>query len=371
MTLTDAVKHAFSFGRHTTDAYDDYSIGVYGIGMKRAVFKLGTDIKIRSTAIEDGSQISFAVPINVATWLLNDTPPWDFDIVEDDPLPEHGVEITVKALTGSAIRSFESPAFVQNLRRTIARDYTLHLNRGLKILINDEPIAGTQIELRQSDEFTPMRDEYQDELDGEKVAVELIVGMAAPPPDNTDPDEQDDGDRRFGWYIACNGRIVLAADKTPLSGWGSEGWPIWHRQYSGFLGIILFTAANAIALPLTTTKRSVDISSEIYRRARPRMRDVTRKWIDYTNARKQALEEAKEREAKAAPVSIYAVNKKTAVRLPVLTPKPPEKVANIGYAVPLVRLRKLGKALGSINMPYREVGIKSFDYTYDELVGGE
>ena len=101
------------------------------------------------------------------------------------------------------------------------------------------------------------------------------------------------------------------------------------------------------------------------------MREVTRKWIDYTNARKQALEEAKEREAKATPVSIYGVNKHSPVKLPVLTPKQVEKMGNIAYAVPLTRLRKLGKALGSINMPYREVGKKSFDYTFDELVGGE
>src|ERR1035438_875368 len=371
MTLNDAVNHAFGFGRRSTEEYDDYSIGVYGIGMKRAVFKLGTDIKIRSTAVDEGKRLSFAVPITVATWLANDEPPWDFDIVEDEPLAEDGVEIIVNSLTGGAIRSFESPAFVQNLRRTIARDYTLHLNRGLKISLNDEAIAGALIELRQSDDFAPMREDYKDELDGEEVSVELIVGMAAPPPDSADPDEQDDGDKRFGWYVACNGRIVLAADKTTLSGWGTDGWPLWHRQYSGFLGIILFTAANATALPLTTTKRSVDTSSEIYRRARPRMREVTRKWIDYTNARKQALDEAKEREAKAAPVSIYAVNRHVSVKLPAFTPRQAEGVGNIAYAVPLTRLRELGKALGSINMSYREVGIKSFDYTYDELVGGE
>lgn len=43
MSLTEAVDHAFSFGRQATDRTDDYSIGVYGIGMKRAVFKLGED----------------------------------------------------------------------------------------------------------------------------------------------------------------------------------------------------------------------------------------------------------------------------------------------------------------------------------------
>jgi hypothetical protein len=321
--------------------------------------------------VDEGKRLAFAVPINVARWLANDAPPWDFDIAEDEALAEDGVEITVTTLNGGSVRSFESPSFVQNLRRTIARDYTLHLNRGLKILLNDEPIAGALIELRQSDEFVPMRDEYEDEIDGERVLVELIAGMAALPPDNSDPDEQDDGDKRFGWYVACNGRIVLAADKTTLSGWGTDGWPLWHRQYSGFLGIIVFTAAHATALPLTTTKRSVETSSEVYRRARPRMREVTRQWIDYTNARKQALEEAKQREAGAASISIYAVNRKTPVKLPLLTPRQTERVGNIAYAVPISRLRTLGKALGSINMPYREIGTKSFDYTYENLVGGE
>jgi hypothetical protein len=34
-------------------------------------------------------------------------------------------------------------------------------------------------------------------------------------------------------------------------------------------------------------------------------------------------------------------------------------------------MRKLAKALGSINLSYKEVGLKSFDYTYDDLVGDE
>ena len=139
-----------------------------------------------------------------------------------------------------------------------------------------------------------MRLEYQEDIDGEDVSVEIIGGMSAPPPENTEPEEDDDGDKRFGWYVVCNGRIVLAADKTTIAGWGTDDWPQWHRQYSGFVGIILFTAANAAALPLTTTKRSVDTSSEVYRRARPRMREITRKWIDYTNARKTSSRRCKE-----------------------------------------------------------------------------
>lgn len=372
MTLDDAINHAFSFGRQTTEEGDDYSIGVYGIGMKRAVFKLGTDIRVRSTfSDENGARLAFAVPINVADWLKDDTPPWDFDIVEDDELAREGVEITVRDLTTGAATSFGSPAFMQNLRRTISRDYSLHLHRGLVIALNGTVIEGWQIELRHGEDFSPMRIDYEDDADGNRVTVEIIGGMAAPPPDNSDPDVEDEGERRYGWYVVCNGRIVLAADKTAIAGWGTDEWPQWHRQYSGFIGIILFTAANAGALPLTTTKRSVDTSSEVYRRARPKMREVTRSWIDYTNSRKQSLEEAKRIEAAAAPVTIYAVPKRVSAALPRFTAKPAERVGNINYAVPLTKLKKLARAFGSANLAYRDVGQKSFDYAYDDLVGEE
>jgi hypothetical protein len=372
MTLDDAVNHAFSFGRQATETNEDYSIGVYGIGMKRAVFKLGADIKIRSTFTDENRQrMPFAVPINVPKWVTNDQPPWDFDIDPDEPLEEDGVEIVVNGLAPGAARSFENPSFLQNLRRTIGRDYTLHMNRGLKISINGRIVLGTKIELRTSEDFTPLRFEYKDETEGMAVSVEIIGGMVAPPPDTSEPDEKADSDNPYGWYVGCNGRIVLAADKTNVAGWGVDGWPIWHPQYSGFLGLVLFTAANPAALPLTTTKRNVDTTSEVFRRARPRMREVARKWIDYTNARKQSLEEAKAKERQAASVSIYQLNRVDAVKLPSLTARSGPTPANVNYAVPVTRMKKLAKALGSINLAYRDVGIRSFDYTYKDLVGDE
>ena len=70
MTLDDAVNHVFSFGRKHSQKNDAYSIGVYGIGMKRAAFKLGSDIRVVSTNQEtDGTRQSFAVPILVDEWL--------------------------------------------------------------------------------------------------------------------------------------------------------------------------------------------------------------------------------------------------------------------------------------------------------------
>jgi hypothetical protein len=262
ISLDQAAEYAFTFGRRDTDPHEKYSIGVYGIGMKRAVFKIGNQIRIRSNyRLKLGKTESFAVPINVADWLSDQTEQWDFDIESDKPLPAPGVKISISNLNEGASTAFGSPAFVQKLKRTIARDYALHLHRGLVIVLNGEIIKGWQIVMRKSAKFEPLRTSYIDKEESRPVSVEILAGMAALPPESSDPDESDQDEDRSGWYVACNGRIVLAADKSIVAGWGSDGWPKWHPQYSGFIGLILFVAEDAAYLPLTTTKRSVDTSS--------------------------------------------------------------------------------------------------------------
>lgn len=372
ITLDDAVDYAFTFGRKEDAATENFSIGVYGIGMKRAVFKLGSSIEIRSTYSDNGDLASFRVPIDVDQWLAQVNEAWDFDIEDAKELPEPGVQITVERLTEAAIRSFQSPRFIQDLRRAIAQDYSLHLHRGLTIEVNGKPVTGWVIELRQGGDFTPMRSAYTERVNEEEVFIEILAGMVAPPPDDSEPSEDLDEDlNRSGWYVVCNGWIVVAADKTTVTGWGTEGWPQWHPQYTGFMGIILFSSRRADLLPLTTTKRSVDETSAIYRQYRPYMRDVSKEWISYTNMRKQARDEAAHREAAARAVAIFEVREHRIVELPKIVQKPKVPEANVLYSVPRPKLRDLASAMGNINMTYKEVGLRSFNYAYDDLVGDE
>ena len=129
ITLDDAVDYAFTFGRKENAETENFSIGVYGIGMKRAVFKLGAEITIQSTFIENEVKSSFCVPIKVNDWLVSDKEHWDFDIDVSADLAHAGVKISVSDLTDVALRSFESPRFIQNLRRLISRDYVSHPGR--------------------------------------------------------------------------------------------------------------------------------------------------------------------------------------------------------------------------------------------------
>jgi hypothetical protein len=78
---------------------------VYGIGMKRAVFKIGNSINIRSTYKNKGKKLdSFSVPIDVTDWLgKDDKASWDFDIAPAQPLDSAGVEVTVTDLNSEIV----------------------------------------------------------------------------------------------------------------------------------------------------------------------------------------------------------------------------------------------------------------------------
>jgi hypothetical protein len=99
------------------------------------------------------------------------------------------------------------------------------------------------------------------------------------------------------------------------------------------------------------------------------MRDVSKQWINYTNLRKQTLAEARQLEEQTKPVPIYTVESRSRAILPALTPKPAIPTANINYSVAREKVRALADGFGSINMSYRGVGIKSFEYAYSDLVG--
>jgi hypothetical protein len=375
ITLKEAENYAFTFGRddetdeRLAEQHEDFSIGVYGIGMKRAAFKIGRQIKVRSTYRDEDGQHAFEVPINVPKWLKEKQ--WDFEIRDGKALPEPGVEIVISELNPGVAASFGGKAFENRLRKIIARDYALHFLYGIKINLNGKPVRGWDITFLTGEGFEPFRNAVPLPDFEDQVRVELLCGMAAPPPDEIDPEETIDEEDRFGWYVACNGRFVLSADKTSMSGWGTDGWPSWHGQYNGFLGLVFFSSADTELLPVTTTKRNIDPTSPVFRSVQPRMRELTKEWIRYTNIRKAQLEKAKSLEEKAQPVAIKALKFANSLNLPKLEKpsKPREKVANILYSVPIADALAMGEALGNRLMPYRHIGKKTFEYCFKQLVG--
>jgi hypothetical protein len=102
-------------------------------------------------------------------------------------------------------------------------------------------------------------------------------------------DEDDDGDfagqrssATAGWTVLCNDRAVIVGDKSRLTGWG-DGIPMYHDQFIVITGIIEFRSKDAKKLPVTTTKRALDTSSNVWLESLVKMKEGMRVWISYTN----------------------------------------------------------------------------------------
>lgn len=366
ISLDDAVNYAFTFGRRVDDDPEAYTIGVYGIGMKRAVFKLGKKIVVRSTPAKPKKgprEDPFAVSIDVDEWLKAAS--WDFELDAADPLPKSGVEIAVTDLNEDMAAVFSSETFETTLRRILGRDYSRFLTHGLTIKVNGKAVKAFEFGVLQSETIKPFRAEFS--LHG--VKVEIISGMAASPSESNEPDEDPDKEDRSGWYVLCNDRLVVAADKTDITGWGFDGKNRWHPQYRGFIGIIHFSAKAADDLPLTTTKRSIDRDKTVYKGGLARMVELTRAWIDYTNRRKGALDEAKALESSASYVPAFALPLNRTIAYPALSSAPRVREVTIQFPKLQRHVRDLAQGFGDPGLSAREVGSRAFDYTYRELVG--
>jgi hypothetical protein len=126
---------------------------------------------------------------------------------------------------------------------------------------------------------------FRKTIDG--VIVSITVGRNT----NRSLGNEDDDDAGFerdrssataGWTVLCNDRAVIVGDKSRLTGWG-DGIPLYHPQFAIITGIIEFRSKRADKLPVTTTKRALDTSSNVWLESLVKMKEGMRVWIDYTN----------------------------------------------------------------------------------------
>lgn len=353
ISLDDAVNYAFRFGRRRDAPSDaEYGIGLYGIGMKRAIFKLGREIKIKSKTDSD----SFVVPINVDEWSNNQE--WDFDLEPGPNEAKIGTQISVVNLYESIAEEFGDPVFNNKLKKIISRDYAFIIQDGFDIRINGQKVEPHKYELRESEDISPLRIEYLDN----GVDVEIVAGLSGQLPEDTSPELIDRKNvENYGWFVACNDRIVIAGSKADDTVWGNEGFSKWHPQYNGFMGIVRFESSDPSLLPWTTTKREIDTQSPLYRRALVEMKKATRSFIDYSNQRKEDVALAKKIEISGTLQQVSNLAKQESMRFPQIATQKVKK-ANILYTVDLERAKKAAKALGNTNMAYKQIGIRTFEY---------
>lgn len=301
---------AFRMGRPAGPAPENIpSVGIYGIGMKRAIFKMGKAAEV--ITVNNGKSYGVVIPLEWRT-----TPDsWDFPIMDDPEVSEFieagGTCVKIEQLNEGIADQWRDEdlinSFVSKLISSIQKSYSFIIEKGFKITVNDSPVTANPTRLLASHVsavgINPFV--YKAMIDG--VSVKLAIGLYTPLPSEEEIDEYNDAKRlssEAGWTIVCNDRVVLYNDKTFVTGWGEAGVPNYHTQFIGIKGLVVFESNEPNKLPMTTTKRGVDLSSPIYAAVKEEMRKGLKLFTNYTNQWKGRLQQEKAFSSRTTPLPI-------------------------------------------------------------------
>lgn len=336
-----ARNYAFRFGKDADSKPLEKSLGVFGVGMKRAIFKMGRDVYIKSTT----KSHSFEIRLNIPQWQKNDDPnSWFFPMTVNElasapPDNELGTLIKITGLYENVGTQFDLPYFVSQLRRAIGSKHERYINQGVTIQLNGTTIPGTAVMFAYlGQELLPAYESAQ--LDG--VSMTLYAGVGEP--------------KRIqaGWYIYCNGRMIVEHDQTELTGWGEsveKAIPKMHYQFARFRGCVYFDSEDSSKLPWNTTKDGIEVTTDVYRSAKSLMISHTRTVIDFLNKvdkeldgpeDKRVLTDILNRASYQSPLLMPKVPKFTYKAVP---PKPPPEFVCVRIYVSRANIARLTKCL--------------------------
>ena len=336
-------------------------LGVYGIGMKRAFFKLGRKIDVTSRTTDEG----FKIHIDTEEWLrkkdVSGRDDWTFHF-------EPGYGPSMKALSGEEGTTIVISDFQEGvgkylglnttrveLRRRLSAAYSLFLLSGIEIGFGTEGLL-PQLPRLVTDGIKPARQRFNE------AGVDILV-MAGIISGKSDP-------AQAGWYIFCNGRLVLGADRSTRTGWGS-GNPHYHPQFNRFVGYVNFRSDDPRKLPWATTKTNVVLESPVYQAALAKILAQTPPVLSYlrsmypTSQGVEDVEEARQTRDAAVDVPITEVPKVDSTFTP--PPKPPENpYQTLNYQVVKADLERIRSRLKKPKMSARKIGEYVFKYFLDK-----
>lgn len=358
--------YAFRFGRPKEAPPVEGSIGQFGVGMKRTFFKLGRRFRVHSaTAVS-----RFTVEEDVDEWIARQSESgaedWHFEFktLEENitVLPEHqGTTIEIERLHESVAESFGIELFLNRLSQEMELAHALNLQRGLSVTLNSIPLEHDPMKLLHSEQLQPaFVERIFDRFGPKPVRVKLYAGVS------------DRVKEEGGWYVFCNGRLVVKADQTNLTVWGEgERVPKYHPDFARFRGFAFFDCDDSSLLPWTTTKTGVDIDSPVYRAGRQEMIEITRPVLDFLRKVEDERKRSEEGEitdtplatalSTAQPLLVEDLSPSLTFQAPQPPPQPQgPRMRKIQYWKPEDQIEKAKGLLGVSSL--KEVGEKTFEY---------
>ncbi|WP_420612271.1 ATP-binding protein [Candidatus Spongiisocius sp.] len=354
-----ARSHAFKFGRAAPDSHASLDrLSVYGIGLKRAIFKMGDQISI----VSDHEQGGFALDLDVPAWAALQQGVWSFPITErpNADADTTGTVIEITHLHEDVATRLDDGMFEGHLIKTIGRTYHYFLDKFVTISVNGESVAPDSVQVSENRTI--------EAVTIANATCAIVAGLG--PTDSNGHFR----DATSGWFVLCNGRTVVSADKSSLTGWGSYGLPIHQPKHRPFLGIVMFVSEDPESLPWNTTKASVNEDSIAWQRARREMVSTAKAIVNFLDRRYTEsgteVESSELNEARGGSVNPLASSLAKPRKFKPPAPKK-DPTIRIQYDAKRADVTRISKHLRRPGMSGSEVGRHTLDFFLRNEVGDE
>jgi hypothetical protein len=232
-------------GQTGTDPTDE-TIGMFGVGTKRAVVALAQDIKIRTRHRgEETYQVEYD-----DDWLQNES--WELPLYEVDQITKGTTIVELQKL-----RIEVSDDAVDQLKDHLKAAYAKFLqNEQVRLEVNGERLQPKFFEnWAFPPKYSPRK--YTGTLNTEDsyaVRIEAIAGLSR---------ESSPASGEYGVYFYCNDRLIVRALKTIEVGFvrGLAGLP--HPKVS-LTRVLVFLNGDARAMPWNSSKSDISTKHEVF-----------------------------------------------------------------------------------------------------------
>ena len=276
--------NVFRFGAENLNR-EDPTLGMYGIGLKRSIFKIGNAITLET---DDGKDYSL-MEMNVKEWEDKNEHDWEIPFETDRSSLKNDLPFTrikISDLHKDISEKFSLVTFRKDILAVLKRTYCLIIKNQINFKLNDINIEPDQLIVPFDKEYTPSVhiEDYQD------INIHIICFI-----DPSKGTRLKEVVNSVGWNLFCNNRLILANDTSPVTGWvgGTDKsfLPKYHTIYNEFRGIVFLKSNNPFNLPLNTSKDSLNTEDKNYHYILNKMIITARPVIDYLSKKYDAEKE--------------------------------------------------------------------------------
>lgn len=240
---------------HTSNISSIETIGVFGVGSKRAVVALAQEIKIKTRYKEERTLL---IEYN-DEWLEKEN--WNLNYYLDST----NIEPNCTIIELTKLRSVIDQEFVNNMIEHTGSIYSKLLsNPNLELHINDTKVDPIHFDQTWSypPNYSPQEITFDVSInDTDVINVILLGGLIA---------KSQVGQGDYGVYFYCNDRMILRADKSYNFGFytGAAGLP--HPELNT-LRVFIYLRGNPERMPWTSNKANINFQSKVFLTIRDRI----------------------------------------------------------------------------------------------------